>query len=201
VTVAAEMRAVACPGGRAASPAWGDRPRCPVSVGVIAGMVLANARESAAESVTAFAARAGVPRLVVAGVEDGGDCPAWALDQAGFDAIDAAVGAHDLDLSALFETGAACDWLLTCVLGGGLPGAACRVIELPRAAAVLRWAVRGEPPAAGSVRLRPAVPLLLRAQLARLQARAGELAASRPAKAAVGAHLLALFGAPAGMAS
>jgi len=64
-------------------------------------MVLANAREATGESVTAFAARAGVDRLVTASVEDDGNCRAWALEQDEFDAIDAAIGAEPGALGAV----------------------------------------------------------------------------------------------------
>ncbi|HVB43268.1 MAG TPA: hypothetical protein VNF47_11255 [Streptosporangiaceae bacterium] len=67
------------------------------------------------ETQEEFAARAGVAAEVVADAL-GGTCPAWALPYDEFTAIADAVAA--IWPSAVFETAAACDLLLTCVLNG-----------------------------------------------------------------------------------
>src|SRR5258708_15645639 len=67
------------------------------------------------EDHEAFAARAGVAAEVVAEAL-GGTCPAWALPYDEFKAIADAVAA--MWPCEVFETAAACDLLLSCVLNG-----------------------------------------------------------------------------------
>jgi len=160
----------------------------------MASFVLANAYVAFGEPGAVFARRASIPRPLVAGDEDG-ICLAWSWPVAEFTAVAAAIEVRGVELARWFVTAAGCDLLLTSVLNGTVDLVAAQTLSQRPGWALLRWAVRGEPPTAGQVRMRPSAPLLPQAQRRRLRARAQELAACTSPAAGVGSDLLALFAA------
>jgi DNA-binding XRE family transcriptional regulator len=173
----------------------------PDPVSVISAAIVKLARAGCGESREQFAARAGVSADTVAGVEDG-RYPAWALAYPVYVAIEAAAGAVDPGLSAAFDVGAACDLLLTAVLGrhemiSGEPLWDPERCQLGRA--LLRWAMTGKLPVVGYVTVPDTAPLLSQARLSQLRDCAADLSAGRlaPGSSAarwLGAELLALSG-------
>jgi hypothetical protein len=108
--------------------------------------VLRAARTGYLESKERFAARAGVGLSVVEGIEDR-SCPVWELPYATFSALGDAVSALDQALGAVFETAAACDLVLTCVMRGERAFSTDVLAEddtRDLAVGLLRWAVTGE---------------------------------------------------------
>jgi len=157
-------------------------------VAVLSSAVLRAARHARAEDQAGFAARARVAVGVVIGAEDGTQ-PAWALPYEEFTALADAVAATCP--RPLFETAAACDLLLSCVLDGDQVLATDALVEPCSQAlsrALLTLAVTGEPDAE-----------LLRAEDARLpdelvtllHDRARALAGSGSPDAWAGAEILA----------
>jgi hypothetical protein len=100
--------------GQAAEPARapGGGP-----IAVLSASVLKAARTGYQESREDFAARARVGLQVVEGVE-GGNCPVWDLPYDTFTALGDAVSVLNPSLRTVFETAAACDLVLTCVMRG-----------------------------------------------------------------------------------
>src|SRR4051794_40892627 len=90
-----------------------DRP----PVAVLSAAVLVAARADYGEDRVDLAARAGQSVHVVEGAEDG-TRPAWELPYAEFMALADAVAAPHPSWRDLFETAAACDLLVTCLLDG-----------------------------------------------------------------------------------
>jgi hypothetical protein len=80
---------------------------------VLSSALLRAARSALGED--GLAARAGVPAAVVAAAETG-TCPVWALPYDEFTAL--ADAAEAVRPSLVFETAAACDLLLSCVING-----------------------------------------------------------------------------------
>jgi hypothetical protein len=113
---------------------------------VLSGSILRAAQAGYGESREDFAARAGVGLHVVEDAEDG-TLPVWDLPYVTFTALGDAVSVLDPSLRTVFETAAACDLVLTCVMRGDrafstdvLAGDDTRDL----AAGLLRWAVTGE---------------------------------------------------------
>jgi len=158
-------------------------------VAALSSAVLRSARR--AQGRDGFAARAGVPEAVVIAAETGA-CPAWALPYEEFAAL---AGAVEVSWPRLvFETAAACDLLLSCVLNGDLilvtdvltePGSR----DLARV--LLRQAIAGRP--GGWLEARLPVELLWL-----LRERATALLGSGSPDAWVGAEILAAW--PGGQA-
>jgi len=86
-------------------------------VTALSSAVLSWARTGAGESRARFALRAGVDPAVVEGAEDGTG-PAWDLPYAELTALADAVSLLNPLLRDVFETAAACDLLVTCVMRG-----------------------------------------------------------------------------------
>jgi hypothetical protein len=86
-------------------------------VAVLSAAVLVAARAAYGEDRADLAARAGLAVHVVDGAEDGTD-PAWSLAYPEFMALADAVAAPHASRRELFETAAACDLLVTCLLDG-----------------------------------------------------------------------------------
>lgn len=150
-------------------------------VAALSAAVIRMARRAARLDRAGFAERAGVSVHVVDAIEDGTP-PAWALPYAEFTAVATAVSVRSPWMHGEFETAAACDLLLSCVLDGEqefatdvLAGEDTREL----AAALLRWAIKGR--------------LLGTAQLSLLRERAQALAASRSPDAWAGARILAIW--------
>lgn len=83
---------------------------------------------------------------MVAGIEDR-NCPAWELPYAAFTAVGDAVSALNPPLRAVFETAAACDLVLTCVMRGDRAFSTDVLADddtRDLAVGLLRWAVTGE---------------------------------------------------------
>jgi hypothetical protein len=125
----------------------GQLAACPDIAAVISGAVLLTVRGGYGESRQAFAARAGVPAVAVAGAEDG-TCPAWALPYDQYQAIEAAVGVTGPGLAEVFYVAAACDLFLTALLKGDAETedaalAALRGEHASMAWSLLTWAVTG----------------------------------------------------------
>jgi hypothetical protein len=117
-----------------------------IHVAALSAAVLVAARTGYQESREDFAARAGVDLHVVEGVEDG-TCPAWDLPYATFSALGDAVSVLNPSLRTIFETAAACDLLLTCVMRGDQTFATDVLADddtRDLAVGLLRWAVAGE---------------------------------------------------------
>jgi hypothetical protein len=114
-------------------------------VAVISASLLRAVMTTYGENHHGFAARAGVAAKVAAEAA-GGTCPAWTLPYDEFTAIADAVAA--LWPCAVFETAAACDLLLSCVLNGD-HFMATDVLTDPcsqdLARALLRLAITSEP--------------------------------------------------------
>jgi hypothetical protein len=150
-------------------------------VAALTAAVLRMARRASRLDRAGFAERAGVSVHVVAAVEDGTP-PAWALPYAEFTAMATTMSTRTPWMHGVFETAAACDLLLSCVLDGDhefatdvLAGADTREL----AVALLRWAIKGR--------------LLEAPQLSLLRERAQALAASPSPDAWVGAQILAVW--------
>jgi hypothetical protein len=139
------------------------------------------------EDHAGLAGRAGVDASVVSEVV-GGTCPAWALPYEQFTAL-ADVAAASWPPAA-FETAAACDLLLTCVLNGDQSMATDVLTELRSrdlARALLRLALTSEPDSATGL----AEPSMVTSDLlALLSQRAAALAGSDSPDAWVGVEIL-----------
>lgn len=103
-----------------APPVPGDWPAMEESSGehrvaVLSASLLRTVMSTYGQSHEAFAVRAGVAAEVVAGAACG-KCPAWGLPYEEFTAIAGAIAV--VWPSAVFETAAACDLLLSCILNG-----------------------------------------------------------------------------------
>lgn len=170
----------------AASLAQLDNP-AEHQVAVLSAALLQAVMNTYGEDQHGFAARAGVAAEVVADAMTG-TRPAWALPYEQFAALVGAVAS--LWPCAVFETAAACDLLLSCVLNGDLFITA-DVLTDPRsqglARALLTMAVSSAP-ASGTGRARDA--LLPGHVLAALTGRAAALARSGSADAWVGVEIL-----------
>jgi hypothetical protein len=128
------------PAGRPAR-APGEHP-----VAVLSSAVLTAARAGHGESRTRFALRAGVDPAVVEGAEDGTH-PAWDLPYAEFAALSDAVSMLNPLLREVFETAAACDLLVTCVMRGDQAFSTEVLAHHDTrnlAVGLLRWAITGE---------------------------------------------------------
>lgn len=150
------------------------------SVAAISAEVLRLTRRESRLSRSDFAARAGVATDVVTQAEDG-TRPAWALPDSEFTALASTVSALSPWMRGMFETAAACDLLLSCILDGGQAFATDVVAGAGShdlAWAMLRWVVAG--------------PRLGRAQLWLLDRQASALAVSSSPDAWVGELILAL---------
>jgi hypothetical protein len=115
-------------------------------VAVLSAAVLAAARTGYREGRADFAARAGIGLHVVEGAEDGTG-PAWELPYAEFMALADAVAVLNPSLRDLFETAAACDLLVTCLLDGDQAMATDVLADDDTrdiTVALLRWAITGE---------------------------------------------------------
>jgi hypothetical protein len=154
---------------------------------VISAAVLKAARTNSQESRTEFAQRAGVEPDVAAGAEDG-TRPTWALSYVEFAALSDAVSAVSLWMRGMFETAAACDLLLSCIMNGDQVFATDTLTNQETrdlAAALLQWAITGGPRGSASQLLRDA-------QVALLREKAAALAVSGSPDARVGAEILSL---------
>lgn len=126
-------------------------------VTVLSASVVRAARTGYQESREDFAARAGVGLRVVEGVE-AGSCPVWDLPYAAFTALSDAISVLNPSLRKVFETAAACDLVLTCVVRGDRAFSTDVMAEdgtRDLAVGLLRWAVTGEfrlPGSAGCMR-------------------------------------------------
>ena len=115
-------------------------------VAALSAAVLMAARAAYSENRADLAARAGLGVPVVDGAEDG-IRPAWELPYAEFMALaDAVAMPHPL-WRDLFETAAACDLLMTCLLDGDQAMATDVLADDTRDMTVvlLRWAITGTP--------------------------------------------------------
>lgn len=175
-------------------------------VAVLSAAVLVAARTGCHENRADFAARAQISFYMIEGAEDG-TCPAWQLPYTEFMALADAITASDPSWRDLFETAAACDLLMTCLLDGDQAMATdvladndTRDVTL----ALLRWAITGDSQAAQSAGFAPPqVPspqehghsgrLLSDVQWTLLRQRAAALARSCSPDAWVGAEILAIF--------
>jgi hypothetical protein len=116
------------------------------------------ARTEYRESRESFAMRAGVGLDLMEGVEDR-SCPVWELPYAAFIALGDAVSVRSSSLRAVFETAAACDLVLTCVMRGDEAFSTDVLADddtRDLAVGLLRWAVTGEfrlPGCAGCVQV------------------------------------------------
>jgi transcriptional regulator with XRE-family HTH domain len=162
-------------------------------VAVLSAAVLRMARQGYRESQTHFAERAGVTANVVEGAEDG-TRPAWALPYCQFAALAGAASALNPWLRTLFETAAACDLLLSCVLNGEQAFATVVLMQpgtRELAKSLLRLAITGEPGAAGPTGLPAGGRLLMAGQVSSLRERTVALAASGSPDAWAAALILA----------
>ncbi len=172
----------AAPCGQAAPTSTGEH-----RVAVLSAALLRAVMSMSSDDHAALAARAGVDATVVAGAVSGA-CPAWALPYDQFTVLaDAAAAWYP---RAVFETAAACDLMLTCVLNGD-QSMATDVLTEPRsrdlARALLRLALTSEPGTATDV----AEPSLVTHDLlALLSERAAALAGSDSPDAWVGVEIL-----------
>jgi hypothetical protein len=172
-------------------------------VAVLSAAVLVAARAAYDEDRADLATRAGLDVHVLDGAE-GGTRPAWALPYPEFMAIADAVAAPHPSWRELFETAAACDLLMTCLLDGDQAMATDVLADddtRDMTAALLRWAITGDPRSAQRAALTPSERadgpsgrLLNDEQLALLRQRAAALAGSSSPDAWVGAEILAIFG-------
>jgi hypothetical protein len=177
------------------------------SVTVLSAAVLVAARSGCHENRANFAARAQLSFHVVEGAEDG-TRPAWELPYAEFIALADAVAATHPAWRELFETAAACDLLMACLLDGDQAMATDVLADddtRDATVALLRWAITGNSQAVqdmGFVPPRVSSPeecehsghLLSDAQRTLLRQRAAALARSCSPDAWVGAEILAIFG-------
>jgi hypothetical protein len=174
---------------------------------VLSAAVLVAARSGCHENRADFAARAQLSFHVVEGAEDG-TRPAWELPYAEFMALADAVAATHSAWRELFETAAACDLLMACLLDGDQAMATDVLADddtRDATVALLRWAITGNSQAVqdmGFVPPRVSSPeecehsghLLSDAQRTLLRQRAAALARSCSPDAWVGAEILAIFG-------
>ena len=181
------------------------RDRQPVAM--LSAAVLASARDRGREDRAEFAARAGLALAVVNGAEEG-TCPAWQLPYDEFTALADAVGWLDPSQRELFETAAACDLLLACLLDGDQAMATDVLADDDTrdvTVALLRWAITGNSRAVWNTESVPmqvssleerthSGQLLSDAQRTLLRQRAATLARSCSPDAWVGAEILAIFG-------
>jgi hypothetical protein len=185
------------PSGRPIHPA----DRQPVTV--LSAVVLTAARAAYGEDRADLAARAGLGVHVVDGAEDGTD-PAWSLPYPEFMALADAVAAPHSSWRELFETAAACDLLVTCLLDGDQAMATDVLADddaRDTAVALLRWAITGDSRSVQRAGLtlcergdEPSGRLLGDEQRALLRQRAAALVRSSLPDAWVGAEILAVFG-------
>lgn len=113
---------------------------------VLSACVLRAARMGYLESRERFAARAGVGLDVVDGIEDR-SCPVWELPYSAFSALGDAISVLNPWLRTVFETAAACDLVLTCVMRGDQAFSTDVLADddtRDLAVGLLRWAVIGE---------------------------------------------------------
>ena len=113
---------------------------------MLSAAVLVAARAAYGEDRTDLATRAGLAVHVVDGAEDG-TRPAWALLYPEFMALADAVTAAHSSWRELFETAAACDLLMTCLLDGDQAMATDVLADDDTrdiTVALLRWAITGE---------------------------------------------------------
>jgi hypothetical protein len=172
-------------------------------VTVLSAAVLMAARTRCHENRADFAARAQLSFHVVEGAEDG-TRPAWELPYAEFMALTDAVAASCPSWRELFETAAACDLLVTCLLDGDQAMATDVLTDddtRDTTVALLRWAITGDCRSVQRAGLalcergdEPSGRLLGGEQRALLRQRAAALARSSSPDAWVGAEILAVFG-------
>jgi hypothetical protein len=172
-------------------------------VAALSAVVLVTARAAYGEGRADLAARARLGVHVVDGVEDG-TRPAWELPYAEFMALADAVAEPQPSWRGLFETAAACDLLVTCLLGGDQAMATDVLADddtRDMTVMLLRWVITGDSRAvqrAGFIPCergdRPASGLLSDVQRTLLRRRAAVLARSCSPDAWVGAEILAIFG-------
>jgi hypothetical protein len=172
-------------------------------VTVLSAAVLMAARTRSHENRADFAARAQLSFHVVEGAEDG-TRPAWELPYAEFMALADAVAASCPSWRELFETAAACDLLVTCLLDGDQAMATDVLADddtRDTTVALLRWAITGNSRSVQRAGLalcergdEPSGRLLGGEQRALLRQRAAALARSSSPDAWVGAEILAAFG-------
>ena len=146
-------------------------------VAALSAAVLMAARAACGEDRADLAARAGLGVHVVDGAEDGTG-PAWSLAYPEFMALADALAAPHPSWRELFETAAACDLLVTCLLDGDQAMATDVLADddtRDTTVALLRWAITGD---SRSVQ---------RAGLALLQARRDEAFRSAAGRRAAGA--------------
>ncbi len=172
-------------------------------VAVLSAAVLTAARAAYSEDRAELAARAGLAVRVIDGAEDGTD-PAWSLPYPDFMALADALAAPHSSWRELFETAAACDLLVTCLLDGDQAMATDVLADddtRDTTVALLRWAITGDSRSVQRAGLalcerrdEPSARLLGGKQRALLRQRAAVLALSSSPDAWVGAEILAVFG-------
>lgn len=115
-------------------------------VTALSSAVLSWARTGGGESQARFALSAGVDLAVVQGAEDGTG-PAWDLPYAEFTALADAVSMLNPLLRDVFETAAACDLLVTCVMRGDQAFSTEVLVDdgtRDLAVGLLRWSFTGQ---------------------------------------------------------
>ena len=172
-------------------------------VAVLSAAVLTAARAAYGEDRAELATRAGLAVRVIDGAEDGTD-PAWSLAYPDFMALADALAAPHSSWRELFETAAACDLLVTCLLDGDQAMATDVLADddtRDTTVALLRWAITGDSRSVQSAGLtlsergdEPSGRLLGGAQRTLLRQQAVALARSSSPDAWVGAEILAVFG-------
>ncbi len=163
-------------------------------VAVLSAAVLTAARRAYQESRANFARRAGLAPDVVGGAEDG-TRPAWALPYFEFTALADAVSVLNPWMRSMFETAAACDLLLSCVLNGDQVLATDALAEVGSqdlARTLLRWAVTGELRAPGREIMPGTEQLLSDVQVTLLRERAEALVSSDSPDAWIGAEIVSV---------
>ena len=172
-------------------------------VATLSAAVLVTARIDYDEDRADLAHRAGLGAQVVDGAEDGTH-PAWALPYPEFMALADAVATPHSWWRELFETAAACDLLMTCLLEGDQAMATDVLADddtRDTTVALLRWAITGDSRSVQPAELSPSERvdgpsdrLLNDKQRALLRQRAAALAQSISPDAWVGVEILAIFG-------
>ena len=172
-------------------------------VAALSAAVLVTARAAYGGDRADLAARAGLGVHVVEGAEDG-TRPAWALPYPEFMALADAMAALQPSWRELFETAAACDLLMTCLLDGDQAMATDVLADddtRDMTVTLLRWAITGDSRSVQRAGLipcersgEPSGRLLDDEQRALLRQRATALARSPSPDAWVGAEILAIFG-------
>jgi len=172
-------------------------------VAALSAAVLVAARVGCHEDQAEFAGRARLGVHVVQGAEDG-TRPAWALPYPEFMALADAMAAPHPSWRELFETAAACDLLMTCLLDGDQAMATDVLADddtRDTTVALLRWAITGDCRSIQHAGLTPGKradgpsgQLLNDEQRALLRQRAAVLARSSSLDAWVGAEILAIIG-------